>query len=57
MQLKDEGSLISVSHVSPRGSSLRVTLPKEIARSLGIGPRDIVGFYYQNKKIVIRKLK
>lgn len=57
MQLRDEGSLISVSHVSPRGSSLRVTLPKEIARSLGIGPKDIVGFYYQNKKIVIRKLK
>jgi antitoxin component of MazEF toxin-antitoxin module len=52
-----EKTLIDVSHVSKRGSSLRLTLPKKIAEQLQVGPKDIVGFYVDGKIVSLEKMK
>ena len=49
--------LMAVTRTSSKGSSLRMTLPKEVAESLNIGERDHVGFYDNNGRIVIRKME
>jgi len=49
--------LLDVSHVSKRGSSLRITLPKKVAEILGAGEREVLGFYEVDGKIVIKKMK
>lgn len=46
--------LIEVSHVSRRGSSLRMTLPKKVQAKLGVKEEDILGFYEEDGKIIIR---
>lgn len=49
--------LIDVSHVSKRGSSLRITIPKRIAMELNLEGEDLVGFYLEGDVIVISRLK
>ena len=49
--------LIEVTHVSKRGASLRITLPKKAAEILDVKSEDIVGFYEDNGSIVLRKMK
>jgi bifunctional DNA-binding transcriptional regulator/antitoxin component of YhaV-PrlF toxin-antitoxin module len=49
--------LIAVSRTSPRGSSLRVTLPKEVAEKLNVSGSDHIGFYEVKGEIVIRKIE
>ncbi|MEM0156393.1 MAG: AbrB/MazE/SpoVT family DNA-binding domain-containing protein [Thermoplasmataceae archaeon] len=51
-----EKTLIEVTHVSRRGVSLRVTLPKKVGEMLNIVPGDIVGFYSSEKNIIIEKM-
>ena len=47
--------LVDVSHLSKRGSSLRMTLPKKVQIKLGVKEEDIVGFYEEDGKIVLKK--
>ena len=49
--------LLEVTHVSRRGSSLRITLPKIVGEKLGTSPGDVVGFYEEDGKIMIQKMK
>lgn len=49
--------LIEVSHVSKRGTSLRTTIPKKIQEKLGIKEEDILGFYEDNGKVVMKKME
>lgn len=49
--------LLDVSHVSKRGSSLRITLPKKISEKLGIEPEDILGYYVDGDSVVLEKMK
>ena len=49
--------LLDVSHVSKRGASLGMTLPKGIREKLGLKEGDIVGFYEDNGSIIIKKMK
>ena len=49
--------LLDVSHVSKRGTSLRITLPKRVAEILGAGEREVLGFYEMDGKIIIEKMK
>lgn len=49
--------LVDVSHVSRRGSSLRMTLPKRVVEKLGAENGDIIGFYQKDSKIILLKLK
>jgi AbrB family looped-hinge helix DNA binding protein len=48
--------LLQVSHVSRRGASLRITLPKGIREKLGLKEGDIVGFYEEDGKIILKKI-
>jgi AbrB family looped-hinge helix DNA binding protein len=48
--------LIDVSHLSKRGSSLRMTVPKKVQVKLGVKEEDIVGFYEEDGKIVLKKM-
>lgn len=49
--------LLEVSHVSKRGASLRITIPKKVALMLNLGNGDVLGFYEDDGKIVLRKMK
>ena len=49
--------LIDVSHVSKRGSSLRITVPKRVIEKMQIQPEDIVGFFEEDGRIYIDKMK
>lgn len=49
--------LIAVTKASLRGSSLRITLPKEIAEILKVGEKDHVGFYENNGEVIVRRIK
>lgn len=48
--------LVDVSHISKRGSSLRMTLPKKIQAILDVKEEDIIGFYEENGKIILKKI-
>jgi antitoxin component of MazEF toxin-antitoxin module len=52
-----EKTLIDVSHVSKRGSSLRMTLPRKVAEKLHVGPKDILGFYVDGEIVSLEKMK
>ena len=49
--------LVDVSHLSKRGSSLRMTVPKRVQVKLGVKEEDIVGFYEEDGKIVLKKMR
>ncbi len=49
--------LIEVSHTSKGGSSLRLTIPKKVREKLGIKEEDLVGFYEEDSKIIIKKME
>ena len=49
--------LLEVSHVSKKGVSLRITIPKKAAEALDLKEGDIVGFYEDSRNIILRKMK
>jgi AbrB family looped-hinge helix DNA binding protein len=49
--------LIAVIKISKRGSSLRITLPKEIAEKLNVTGSEHIGFYEVDGEIVVRKIE
>ncbi len=49
--------LVDVSHVSKRGSSLRITLPKKVQALLEVNEEEIVGFYVEDGAVVLKKIK
>ena len=49
--------LVDVSHLSKRGSSLRMTVPKRVQLKLGVKEEDIIGFYEENGKIILKKME
>ena len=49
--------LIAVTRTSKRGSSLRITLPKDIAEKLNVTGSEHIGFYEVNGEIVVRKIE
>jgi bifunctional DNA-binding transcriptional regulator/antitoxin component of YhaV-PrlF toxin-antitoxin module len=50
-------TLVDISHVSKRGSSLRITIPRKVSEKLGINPEDILGFYYDGNEMIIEKVR
>lgn len=48
--------LIAVTRTSSKGSSLRITLPKEIAEKLNVSESEHIGFYEIDGEVVIRKI-
>ena len=49
--------LIAVTRTSSKGSSLRMTLPKEVAEKLNISESQHIGFYEVEGEIVVRKIE
>ena len=49
--------LVAVTKTSKRGSSLRITLPKEIAEKLNVSESEHIGFYEVKGEIAIRKIE
>jgi antitoxin component of MazEF toxin-antitoxin module len=49
--------LIAVTRTSSKGSSLRITLPKEIAEKLNVSVSEHIGFYEVNGEIMVRKIE
>jgi AbrB family looped-hinge helix DNA binding protein len=41
----DKKPIIDVSHVSARGTSYRITIPKKVASRLDLNDGDILAFY------------
>ncbi len=50
-------TLLEVSHISSKGGSMRITIPKKIGSQLMLDSSDIVAFYEENGKIFIDKLR
>ena len=48
--------LIAVSRTSRKESSLRITLPKEVAEKLNVSESEHIGFYEVKGEIVVRKI-
>ncbi len=49
--------LIEVTHVSKRGTSLRITLPKKAAEALKANAGDIIGFYKEDDRVFLKRIK
>jgi AbrB family looped-hinge helix DNA binding protein len=49
--------LLEVSHVSKKGVSMRITIPKKAAEALALKEGEIVGFYEDSGNIILRKMK
>ena len=51
-----QDKLIAVTRTSSKGSSLRITLPKEVAEKLNVSESEHIGFYDVKGEIVVRKI-
>lgn len=49
--------LAAVTKRSKRGSSLRITLPREVSEALSIGEGQFIGFYSEGGKIILKKIE
>ena len=49
--------LIAVAKTSSKGSSLRITIPKEVAERLNISESEHMGFYLEGENIIVRKIE
>jgi len=49
--------LIAVTRTSKRDSSIRMTLPREVAEKLRASGSDHIGFYEVKGEIIIRKIE
>ena len=49
--------LIAVTRTSSKGSSLRMTLPKEVAEKLNVSESEHLGFYEVKGEIVLKKIE
>ena len=49
--------LLEVSHVSKREASMRITIPRKAAEVMDLEEGDIVGFYEDSGKIILKKMK
>lgn len=51
--------VLDVSHISTRGSSYRITLPKKVANKLNLTSEDDIIIFYQEEtgRIVVDRLK
>ena len=46
-----------VSRVSKRNSSLAIIIPKEVLAKLGVKAKDLIGFYGEGGKVILKKIE
>ncbi len=49
--------LIAVTKLSTRGTSIRMTLPKEVAELIDIEEGGHIGFYVDGRNVILRKIE
>jgi len=49
--------ILDVVHVSSKGTSYRMTLPRKIVEMMGVKDDDLIAFYSENGKICIKVLR
>lgn len=49
--------LIAVTRTSSKGTSLRMTLPREVAEKLNVSESEHIGFYEVEGEIMLRKIE
>lgn len=49
--------ILDVTHISSRGSSFRITLPKKVIKKLNLNPDDLIIFGEIDGEVVLRKMK
>ena len=52
-----KAELLEVSHISKKGSSLRLSIPKKVADRIKVSGGDIIGFYTDGEKVWLEKMK
>lgn len=55
--MSNVSSLIEVARASKRGTSIRLTIPKQVAKRLELDEGQFIGFYQSADKIYIKKLQ
>jgi bifunctional DNA-binding transcriptional regulator/antitoxin component of YhaV-PrlF toxin-antitoxin module len=48
--------LLVLPHLSKKGSSLRLTPPKKVQAILGVKEEDILRFYVEDGKVILKKI-
>lgn len=46
--------LLDIAHISKRGSSMRITLPKKVADMIGAKEEKIIGYYRDGERVYIQ---
>jgi bifunctional DNA-binding transcriptional regulator/antitoxin component of YhaV-PrlF toxin-antitoxin module len=49
--------LIDVAHISKRGASMRLTLPKKVAELIGAKEEKIIGYYRDGERVYIQLME
>ena len=49
--------LLEVSHISKKGTSLRLSIPKKVAERIRVSGGDIVGFYTDGERVWLERMK
>lgn len=49
--------VLDVTHISARGSSFRITLPKKVIKKMDLKEDDIITFVEKEGEVVLRKMK
>ena len=49
--------IIDISHISSRGSSFRITLPRKIIKKMDLNKDDIITFVEKDGEVVLRKIE
>ncbi len=54
--MNDDNGPIGVTRTSSKGTSLRITLPKEVAARLNVKENQYIGFFLEDGKIVVKRI-
>ncbi len=57
MTKSEKRELLDVAHVSSKGTSFRITVPRKVVSVLELKDEDIVAFYLEDGKIILESLK
>ena len=55
--MNDNNEPIGITRTSSKGSSLRITIPKNVALKLGIVGNQFIGFFLKDGEIVLKKIQ
>lgn len=57
MAQSENRALMDVAHVSSKGTSFRITIPRKVVKMLDLKDQDIIAFYREGSRVIIESLK